>query len=88
MKAIMFILLCGFLSLQICKAQPISSWREQNRTGVSAETGLLKSWPANGPTLLWSNEDLPKDTPRFHSETIWSIQREPAILTISLLPWT
>jgi len=39
-------------------AQEISEWREENRTGVSAETGLLKSWPANGPTLLWSNLDL------------------------------
>jgi outer membrane protein assembly factor BamB len=39
-------------------AQEISEWREENRTGVSAETGLLKSWPATGPTLLWSNLDL------------------------------
>ncbi len=39
-------------------AQEISEWREENRTGISAETGLLKSWPANGPSLLWSNIDL------------------------------
>jgi outer membrane protein assembly factor BamB len=32
----------------------------RKRTGVSAETGLLKSWPATGPTLLWSCLDLPK----------------------------
>jgi outer membrane protein assembly factor BamB len=38
----------------------ISEWRPENRTGVSAETGLLKSWPEDGPTLLWSNVDLPK----------------------------
>lgn len=39
-------------------AQEISEWREENRTGISAEKGLLKSWPANGPALLWSNTDL------------------------------
>src|SRR5512136_255778 len=38
----------------------ISEWRPENRTGVSAETGLLKSWPEGGPTLLWCNLDLPK----------------------------
>jgi outer membrane protein assembly factor BamB len=39
-------------------AQEISEWREENRSGISAETGLLKSWPAKGPSLLWSNIDL------------------------------
>src|SRR5262245_12745920 len=29
------------------------SWRGPDRTGVSAETGLLKSWPKVGPKLLW-----------------------------------
>ena len=42
------------------KGQKISEWRPENRTGVSAETGLLKSWPADGPTLLWSNLELAK----------------------------
>ncbi|MEI7420909.1 MAG: PQQ-binding-like beta-propeller repeat protein [Prolixibacteraceae bacterium] len=42
------------------EAQKISEWRPENRTGVSSETGLLKSWPATGPTLLWTNPDLPK----------------------------
>ena len=42
------------------QAQATSEWREANRTGVSAETGLLKSWPATGPALLWSNTELSK----------------------------
>jgi len=42
------------------EAQEISEWRPENRTGVSAETGLLKSWPADGPALLWENTDLQK----------------------------
>jgi outer membrane protein assembly factor BamB len=28
-------------------------FRGPNRDGISAETGLLKSWPAEGPRLLW-----------------------------------
>lgn len=33
-------------------------WRGPDRTGVSKETGLLKSWPADGPRLLWQVEAL------------------------------
>lgn len=29
------------------------SWRGADRTGVSAEKGLLKKWPASGPKQLW-----------------------------------
>ena len=28
-------------------------WRGPNRDGVSKETGLLKQWPAEGPSLVW-----------------------------------
>ena len=28
-------------------------WRGPERNGISAETGLLKQWPKDGPTLLW-----------------------------------
>src|SRR5580704_3477277 len=28
-------------------------WRGVNRDGHSADTGLLKAWPAEGPKLLW-----------------------------------
>ena len=30
-----------------------AQWRGPNRDGVSAETGLLKAWPAGGPPLVW-----------------------------------
>jgi len=33
-------------------------WRGPARDGVYPETGLLKSWPADGPTLLWDTEDV------------------------------
>jgi outer membrane protein assembly factor BamB len=33
-------------------------WRGVNRDGISPETGLLKSWPAEGPKLLWKAQGL------------------------------
>jgi outer membrane protein assembly factor BamB len=33
-------------------------WRGPNRDGISKETGLLKSWPTEGPKLLWQVKDL------------------------------
>ena len=47
-------------SPQILIAQDLSEWRGELRTGLSAETGLLDSWPEEGPALAWQNLDLPK----------------------------
>lgn len=33
-------------------------WRGPDRTGISTETGLLREWPASGPTRVWSASDL------------------------------
>jgi outer membrane protein assembly factor BamB len=33
-------------------------WRGLKRDGVSQETGLLKSWPADGPKLVWSTREV------------------------------
>ena len=33
-------------------------WRGPNRDGISAETGLLDSWPAGGPRILWKAQGL------------------------------
>lgn len=38
-------------------AQNNTEWRN-DRTGIYQETGLLKSWPANGPELLWQVDGL------------------------------
>lgn len=35
-------------------------WRGPERTGVSAETGLLKQWPKDGPPLAWKATGLGK----------------------------
>jgi outer membrane protein assembly factor BamB len=36
----------------------IAQWRGPDRDGIYPETGLLKSWPEDGPELLWSFEGL------------------------------
>ena len=33
-------------------------WRGPHRDGISAETGLLDSWPAGGPRLIWKTQGL------------------------------
>ena len=35
-----------------------AQWRGPERSGVSRETGLLGEWPAAGPTVVWSIDDL------------------------------
>lgn len=46
------------LSSQSLIAQAITQWRGPDRNGVFPETGLLKSWPEEGPALLWSVDNL------------------------------
>ena len=49
------------ITLLACVSLQAADWpqfRGLNRDGVAAETGLLKSWPADGPKLLWSYEGL------------------------------
>jgi|WetSurMetagenome_2_1015567.scaffolds.fasta_scaffold04376_2 outer membrane protein assembly factor BamB len=72
---IILLLLSGFI-----KAQNISDWRPENRTGVSAETGLLKSWPEAGPKLLWTNTELTKgnSSVSFSANTVYTTGTEGA----------
>ena len=46
------------LLFNIAIAQEIAQWRGPNRDGIYNETGLLKAWPVNGPTLLWHFDEL------------------------------
>lgn len=43
--------------LTFISVQAQVQWRN-DRTGVYNETGLMKSWPANGPELLWHFDGL------------------------------
>jgi len=49
------VLLCAslFALPLLSPAQDWPSWRGSKRDGLSAETGLLKQWPAAGPKLVW-----------------------------------
>ena len=54
-------LLCCFLGFScVLFSQSPAQWRGPGRSGVYAETGLLREWPANGPVLLWSAEGIGK----------------------------
>jgi outer membrane protein assembly factor BamB len=73
MKELIFSFLLAIIFTGFIKAQNANDWRPENRTGVSAETGLMKSWPATGPTLIWSNLNLAKgfSSPSFGNSTIY-----------------
>ncbi len=36
------------------RAEDWPQWRGPDRTGVSRETGLLKAWPKDGPSIAWN----------------------------------
>jgi outer membrane protein assembly factor BamB len=48
--------LCSLASTALAADWP--QWRGPDRTGISAETGLLKEWPKDGPPLRWKRTDL------------------------------
>lgn len=41
------------LTLPVSSAADWHQWRGPNRDGISTETGLLDTWPADGPELVW-----------------------------------
>jgi outer membrane protein assembly factor BamB len=53
-----FLLLAGFLAITTSKAQDITTWRGNGSTGIYPETGLLKSWTASGPDIVWHYDEL------------------------------
>jgi outer membrane protein assembly factor BamB len=73
MKKMSIITLLLIITLKIADGQKISEWRPENRTGVSSEKGLLKSWPAEGPSLIWMNKELPTgfSSPTFGKKSIF-----------------
>lgn len=52
--------LAPLLSLTLLTAASAADWptfRGADRSDISQETGLLKTWPADGPKRVWLNED-------------------------------
>ena len=64
MKSILFIIFCSrkkhllilifLVSALLVSSQEIAQWRGPYRNGIYPENGLLKEWPKEGPSLLWS----------------------------------
>ena len=54
------VLLCSMMAMLSYSsvAQDIAQWRGPNRDGIYPESGLLKSWPEAGPSLLWHFDEL------------------------------
>jgi outer membrane protein assembly factor BamB len=46
------------LSSSAVMAQKQYGWLGPDRTGIYQETGLLKTWPSSGPSLLWETSDI------------------------------
>jgi len=51
--AVTAVLALGAVPAALGQGADYTQWRGANRDGISAETGLLKDWPANGPPLAW-----------------------------------
>ncbi len=60
MKRYTVFLISGLFLIMACspKEDNPSQWRGSDRQGIYYETDLLKTWPENGPDLIWSFEGL------------------------------
>lgn len=59
MKRLFLICLLSYFLIPVfIKAQNPTKWRGPNQNGYYPDTGLLKSWPANGPEVLWQYDRL------------------------------
>jgi outer membrane protein assembly factor BamB len=61
MKNLFLLCLCllsGVAHAQASDPEEVAQWRGPARDGIYPETGLLKAWPAEGPTMLWSYQGL------------------------------
>lgn len=47
----------ALLTATLAQAADWPQWRGANRDDISAETGLLKKWPASGPKKVWMFDD-------------------------------
>ena len=57
-KRLISLLFAGLTTLVTAKAQEPTTWRGPGSTGNYPESGLLKSWPSNGPEMVWHFDDL------------------------------
>ena len=60
MKQIFLFVLAAFFAATSLQAQSPYGFRGPTRTGFYPESGLLKTWPEEGPQLLWETADVGK----------------------------
>ncbi len=58
MKSFIALVFSLVLFTNIIIAQEASQWRGKDRDGIYDEKGLLPSWPAEGPKLLWHIDNI------------------------------
>lgn len=59
MRRRLLLVLVGLLTVSVAASgADWPQWRGPERTGISAESGLLEEWPAGGPKLLWQVNDI------------------------------
>ena len=56
--AAFFVFLCSIFIARPLRADDWPQWRGPGRNGISAETGLLKEWPKEGPKLVWEVKEI------------------------------
>ena len=52
------LIFCWLANAGVLPAADWPQWRGINRDGLSAETGLVKEWPKEGPKLLWQKNEV------------------------------
>jgi outer membrane protein assembly factor BamB len=58
MKTRIFLTSILILTVLVAVSKEPTRWRGPQGNGIYQETGLLKSWPANGPQILWTYDTL------------------------------
>lgn len=58
MKGYRIISLILLVFSALANAQVMDQFRGEDRKGLYSETGLMKTWPVNGPQILWSVDFL------------------------------
>ena len=58
MKRTVTFAVAAFLGLAVVHAADWPQWQGPDGTRISKETGLLKEWPAGGPRLIWTANNL------------------------------
>jgi outer membrane protein assembly factor BamB len=58
-KKAFFLLMAGFFVIATAaNSQEPTTWRGPGSTGIYPETGLMKTWPASGPAVVWHYDGL------------------------------